>query len=125
MKILYIILLTFSSLFSQTIDEKIQKLEEATPQKRVELMNQIKEQLVLMNQHERMNTIHLLKAQFHNENRLENDSSHQVSSENHLNEEQQEVHENQLHQHHRILENQNRHQDLQEIEEPYHDEVEQ
>ncbi len=43
--------------FSQTINEQLKELENASPQRRVDLMNHIKEQLILMNQQERMQTI--------------------------------------------------------------------
>jgi hypothetical protein len=88
-------------LLSQSINEQIQALEEATPEKRVELMNHIKEQLIIMNQEERMDTIHLLKTQLHNENEVK-EETHQEFSQSHLDEE--ELHEHQLHQHHTTLE---------------------
>ena len=48
--------------FSQTINEQLKELENASPERRVNLMNHIKEQLILMNQQERMQTIHKLRA---------------------------------------------------------------
>ena len=42
MKIIYIVLIVFSLLSSQSINEQIQSLENLTPQKGVELMNHTK-----------------------------------------------------------------------------------
>jgi hypothetical protein len=95
-------LILCSLLSSQTINEQIQALEEAIPEKRVELMNHIKEQLIIMNQEERMETIDLLKSQLHNENKVMQER-HQEFPQSHLNEEH-ELHEHQLHQHHMSLE---------------------
>ncbi|RUM75863.1 MAG: hypothetical protein DSZ11_01430 [Sulfurovum sp.] len=47
---------------AQTINEQIKELEHAPPKQRVELMNHIKEQLILMNQEERAQTINKLRA---------------------------------------------------------------
>ncbi len=54
--------------FSQTINEQLKELENASPQRRVDLMNHIKEQLILMNQQERMQTIHKLRAKLQPQN---------------------------------------------------------
>jgi len=94
MKIFYTLFMVVSILSSQTINEQIQALEEATPTERVALMNHIKEQLIEMNQNERTETIHLLKAQFHNESRVD-EHGHEVLSSEHLSQEQ-EIHEHQL-----------------------------
>jgi hypothetical protein len=112
-----------SLLSAQSINEQIQALEDATPKKRVELMNHIKEQLIIMNQDERMETIHLLKSQLHNENGVV-EETHQELSQNHLNEEE-ELHEHQLHQHHLSLEHieENRDEELEHLE-PSHNEME-
>ena len=112
-----------SLLSSQSINEQIQALEEATPKKRVELMNHIKEQLIIMNQDERMETIDLLKSQLHNENEVV-EETHQEFSQSHLNEEQ-ELHDHQLHQHHTDIEHieENRDEETEHIE-PSHNEME-
>jgi len=47
---------------AQSINEQLKELEHAPPQKRVELMNHIKEQLILMNQEQRVQTINKLRA---------------------------------------------------------------
>ncbi len=104
MKIIYSVLIVCSLLNSQSINEQIQALEEATPEKRVELMNRIKEQLIIMNQDERMETIGLLKSQLHNENSVAEDR-HQELAQNHLNENEEDArHEHQRHQHHTHIE---------------------
>jgi len=56
----FIILTLFCS--SQTINEQLKELEHAPPKQRVELMNHIKEQLILMNQEQRVQTINKLRA---------------------------------------------------------------
>lgn len=105
MKIIYSVLIVCSLLNSQSINEQIQALEEVTPKKRVELMNRIKEQLIIMNQDERMETIGLLKSQLHNENSVAEDR-HQELAQNHLNENEEDArHEHQRHQHHTHIEN--------------------
>lgn len=104
MKIIYSVLIVCSLLNSQSINEQIQALEEVTPKKRVELMNRIKEQLIIMNQDERMETIGLLKSQLHNENSVAEDR-HQELAQNHLNENEEDArHEHQRHQHHTHIE---------------------
>jgi len=65
MRLLFIIMLSISISIAEDINEQIKSLEEATPQERVELMNHIKEQLIEMNQHERMNTIEKLRSKLH------------------------------------------------------------
>lgn len=65
MRLLFIIMLSISISIAEDINEQIKSLEEATPQERVELMNHIKEQLIEMNQNERMNTIEKLRSKLH------------------------------------------------------------
>jgi len=124
MKIIYSLLIVCSLLSSQSINEQIQALEEATPEKRVELMNHIKEQLIIMNQDERMETIDLLKSQLHNENSVA-EERHQELAQNHLNEEH-ELHEHQLHQHHTNTEHieENRDEEPEHLEPSHHNEME-
>jgi len=47
---------------AQSINEQLKELEHAPPKQRVELMNHIKEQLILMNQEQRVQTINKLRA---------------------------------------------------------------
>jgi len=63
MKIVFSFLCMSMVLFSQSINEQIHALEDATPEKRVELMNHIKEQLIAMNHEERMKTIRTLQKE--------------------------------------------------------------
>lgn len=62
MKIIIVLLISVSIACTQTINEQIKSLEQLTPKERVVLMNHIKEQLIEMNQNERMNTIEKLRA---------------------------------------------------------------
>ena len=61
MKFIFSLIVTTVLLFSQTINEQIHALENASPEKRVELMNSIKKQLISMNQEKRMSTINSLR----------------------------------------------------------------
>ena len=120
MKIFYILSLFLSLLSALSINEQIRSLERATPKERVALMNHIKEQLIEMNQNERMDTIHLLKSQFHSERGVEGRNHESLSQE-------QSLHDHQLHQHHILLEEgkeEREHQRL-DILEPHHNEEEQ
>ena len=80
MKIIFSLIITTVLLFSITINEQIHALEKASPQKRVELMNHIKEQLISMNQEERMKAIGTLQEKIqgnHNKNNQQHQSSMQ------------------------------------------------
>jgi hypothetical protein len=118
MKIFYTLSLLVSLLSALTINEQIHSLEGATPKERVALMNHIKEQLIEMNQHERMDSIHLLKSQLHTEGGEE--EKHDSFSQ------EEEIHNHQLHQHHILLEEANEEREHQELEtlEPHHTEEE-
>ncbi len=76
--------------FSQTINDELKELNGATPQRRVELMNHIKEQLIIMNQEERSKTIAKLRAKLqpsfsHQPNQYnQNSSTHQDIVPNHI-----------------------------------------
>jgi hypothetical protein len=94
MKIVYITLLISSILFSQSLNSQIKKLENSSPKERVALMNDIKTQLILMNENDRMNTIHLLKARVSSKNSI--DINHQQFYKNHSNLEQH-THKTNLH----------------------------
>jgi len=61
MQLLFRLLLFTILGFSQTLNEQIQELQHASKARRVELMNHIKKQLILMNQKERLETIIKLK----------------------------------------------------------------
>ncbi len=76
MKIFFSLIVTTVLLLSQTINEQIHALENASPEKRVELMNHIKEQLISMNHEERMNTISLLQEKLQG-NHEQNIQEHQ------------------------------------------------
>lgn len=65
MRLLLIMILSISLSAEESINEQIKSLEQATPQERVEVMNHIKEQLIEMNQNERMNTIAKLREKLH------------------------------------------------------------
>jgi len=56
---------------SQSINEQIKELEHAPPKQRVELMNHIKEQLILMNQEQRVETISKLRAKLQPQAQME------------------------------------------------------
>ncbi len=60
--ILLIFTISFSCATNFSIDEQIEIIKKAPESKRVELMNQFKRQLVLMNQEERTNAIAQLKS---------------------------------------------------------------
>lgn len=103
MKIIFSLIVTTVLLLSQTINEQIHALEDASPEKRVELMNHIKEQLVSMNQEERMNTISILQEKLqgsHEQNPKEHQENIEKETQEHSNEptefhplEQHEIHE--------------------------------
>ena len=61
MRIFFSLTLLSLFLYSETINEQIHALEDATPKERVSLMNSIKEQLVSMNEDKRMQTIETLR----------------------------------------------------------------
>ena len=61
MRIFFSLTLLSLFLYSETINEQIHALEDATPKERVRLMNSIKEQLVSMNEEKRMQTIETLR----------------------------------------------------------------
>jgi hypothetical protein len=69
--------LIFLSLFlyGQTINEQIHALEEATAEERVELMNNIKKQLVSMNTERRMLTIGVLREQLEHNNETKDEAN--------------------------------------------------
>jgi len=57
MRIVFTFLIFCTILFSQTINEQIRALQDISPRKRVEMMNNIKKQLIQMNQKQRNKTI--------------------------------------------------------------------
>jgi len=71
--------------FSQTINEQLKELETASPNRRVELMNHIKEQLILMNQQDRMQTINKLRAKTQHSNQIkEQQTEINYAEQNHI-----------------------------------------
>jgi hypothetical protein len=81
MRLLFRLIIITMFGFSQTINEQLKELETATPSRRVELMNSIKKQLILMNQQDRMQTIYKLRAKLqpHNQQQqreIDNSSNH-------------------------------------------------
>ena len=56
---------------SQSINEQLKELEHAPPKQRVKLMNHIKEQLILMNQEQRTQTINKLRAKLQPQAQIE------------------------------------------------------
>ena len=85
--------------FSQTINDELKGLSGATPAKRVELMNHIKEQLIIMNQQERSETIAKLRA------KLQPSSSHQINQHNQVSKNHNQVVPNRMptHNHHQEI----------------------
>ena len=61
MKLFISLFIITNILFSQTINEQIHALEKASPQERVKLMNNIKKELMNMNEEKRMSTISSLR----------------------------------------------------------------
>jgi len=105
MKIIVLFIFITLLLFSQTMNEQIHALEYATPEKRVALMNHIKEQLITMNHKERMKTIHTLQKKL--QVKHENQSHQSHSDENKLepyerHEQSQEEHQRDSHLHQEV-----------------------
>jgi hypothetical protein len=65
MKILliFLTLLTLSSLYAEDLDGEMQKIREASPKERVKLMNDLKRRIAKMNQNERSDAINKLRSQ--------------------------------------------------------------
>ncbi|HHS93114.1 MAG TPA: hypothetical protein ENK82_07190 [Campylobacterales bacterium] len=82
MKIIFSLIFLSLFLLSETINEQIHALEDATPEKRVELMNHIKEQLISMNEAERMKTLGALKAKLHPKEEETPSSNHEMGRHN-------------------------------------------
>ena len=61
MRISILLFIITNILSSQTINEQIHALEKASPQERVKLMNNIKRELISMNEEKRMSTISSLR----------------------------------------------------------------
>ncbi len=116
MKIFFSLIVITVLLFSQTINEQIHALEEASPEKRVELMNSIKRQLISMNQEKRMKTIGDLQKKLQvkhtqmgveNSHQSENENGHRDEAKNDLRQEQHEIQEHIINRVH--VENSQRH----------------
>ena len=102
MKIFFSLIVTTGLLLSQTINEQIYALEDASPEMRVELMNSIKQQLMSMNQERRMKTIGILQKKLQvkhspissvNSHTLENRNEHKDESTHNSHLEQHEIQE--------------------------------
>jgi len=86
MRIVFLLIFSSLLLLSETINEQIHALETATPQERVELMNHIKEQLISMNEENRMQTLSKLRAKLqdkHEESHLETSQTYCKDNKNH------------------------------------------
>jgi len=119
MKIFFLFFCMSMLLLSQSINEQIHALEDATPEKRVELMNHIKEQLIAMNHEKRMKTIHTLQAKLqrkheNNEHRTSSSLERENQSDEHQSDEsngaQRDSSENRLEAHERHEQMQEEHQ---------------
>ena len=78
MKLLFRLIIITAFLFSQTINEQLEELENASPKRRVELMNHIKQQLILMNEAKRMQTIRKMRAKLQPQNQNLNQQSMEI-----------------------------------------------
>gem|GEM_PF-5988632 len=58
-----LLLMGSSFVMAESIDEKMQRIREASPQKRVKLMNALKREIATMNKNERDATISALQTQ--------------------------------------------------------------
>jgi len=86
MRIVFLLIFSSLLLLSETINEQIHALETATPQERVELMNHIKEQLISMNEENRMKTLSKLRAKLqdkHEESHVEISQTYCKDNKNH------------------------------------------
>jgi len=83
MRVLFILVIISVIGFPQTINEQIKVLKNASPQKRVELMNHIKKQLITMNQKERLQAIHILKAELQSKTEIHQEFPSQVEEIHH------------------------------------------
>jgi len=68
---------------AQSINEQLKELEHAPPKQRVELMNHIKEQLILMNQEQRVQTINKLRAKLQHHTNIETQQRVPIQMRNH------------------------------------------
>ena len=60
--VISIMILTTISLYAQDIDTQMQKIREASPQERVQMMNSLKRQIVQMNEAQRNEAIAQLRS---------------------------------------------------------------
>ncbi|MEA1983480.1 MAG: hypothetical protein U9N39_08040 [Campylobacterota bacterium] len=65
--IINISVFAISSLNGQGIDAQLQMIHEASPQERVKMMNELKRQIVQMNQNERLSAISKLRLELKSE----------------------------------------------------------
>jgi len=73
MRVIFSFILLSLFLSAQPINEQIHALQDATPEERVELMNNIKKQLVSMNAQRRMLTIETLREQLKHKDEIKHE----------------------------------------------------
>ena len=83
MKVIFSLIFFSLFLLSETLNEQIHALEDATPQERVALMNHIKEQLISMNEEKRMQTLGALRAKLQAKNEENHLEAHEMNCESH------------------------------------------
>jgi len=111
MKIIFSLIFLSLFLLSETINEQIHALEDATPEKRVELMNHIKEQLISMNEEARNNTLDALRAKLQAKEEETPSSNHEMgrhsdskTHENHSMHSEHEMHGEMMQENHEMYE---------------------
>ena len=107
MKAIFLVIFITILTFSQSINEQIKALQDATPQKRVDMMNEIKRQLIEMNQEERSSTIEKLRARM--------DVKHEQNCEASMSEQHQEEHSDNMMESHVGMEEMHQHKNMQEM----------
>jgi len=107
MRLIFSLIFLSLSLLSETINEQIHALETATPQERVELMNHIKEQLISMNEENRIQTLETLRANIQTKHEENYSDNHEMIGEknskeniNHQMSPHFEMHEEMMHERH-------------------------
>jgi len=106
MRIFFSLTLLSLFLYSETINEQIHALEDATPKERVKLMNNIKKQLVSMNAEKRTLTLKTLRKKLQHKSK----SSHEINehgevAKKHTSHNESSNIDNELHQHEQHHEN--------------------
>jgi len=115
MRVIFSLICMSIMLISDTVNEQIHALENATPTERVALMNKIKEQLIEMNDEERMSTISTLQKKLHIKNKTNEhndlDSSQNISKNQ---EHKSKASTNQNLEHHELQEQMSNHHQIEE-----------